>query len=208
MRYALLIFALMLSGTLAAAVYKWVDSQGNVNYSDIPEHPSAEPVDLPDFSRYEPRVPEMPSIEADEDERPEQAAKPEKRVLEIVQPEVDATVRNNQGIVPVVLLLNPSLEEGQYLQLMLDGTPVEGKHTTTSMQLEGVLRGPHVLQAKLMDEEGRTLFRSESLRFFMRQASRFDPQRRPNATPLPGGAGAGSGPPASPLPGGFGGGNL
>jgi hypothetical protein len=186
MRYALLVIFVLLSGSLAAAVYKWVDPQGNVHYSDIPDNPNAEQLDLPEFSRYQPRLPELPSETPVEDgrDRPGTSAtggdsgSQALSVLEIVQPEEDATVRNNQGNVPVVLLLNPSLEEGQYLKLMLDGTPVEGQHTSTSMQLEGVLRGPHVLQARLMSKAGKTLVQSQSIRFFMRQASRFDPARR------------------------------
>lgn len=184
MRYALLIILVLFSGSLIAAVYKWVDPQGNVHYSDIPDDPNAEQLDLPEYSRYQPRLPDVPpeTVPAAGGDQPAspvagQAGSPAGTVLEIVQPEKDATIRNNQGNVPVVLLLNPSLEEGQYLQLMLDGTPVEGRHTSTSMQLVGVLRGPHVLQARLMDKSGRTLARSDSLRFYMRQASRFEPKR-------------------------------
>jgi hypothetical protein len=76
---------------------------------------------------------------------------------------------------------------------MLDGTPVTGRHTNTSMLLEGVPRGSHVLQALLLDESGRNLASSDSMRFYMRQASRLDPLRQDSGDPNP--------PPgASPIP--------
>ncbi len=176
MPYALLIITLLLSANLPAAVYKWVDPEGNVSYSDIPDNPNAKQLDLPEFSRYRPRVPEdvtggdtRTTQGAPADQRRGDAQKPE---LEIVQPEKNATVRSDEGKVPVVLLLNPALQDGEYLLLMLDGTPVEGQHTSTSMLLEGVLRGPHVLQARLMDENGKTLRSSDSVRFYLRQLTR------------------------------------
>lgn len=176
MRYVLLISLVLFATALSAAVYKWVDSDGNVYYSDIPENPDAEPVDLPEFSRYRPRLPEASSTgAAGSGQTNEQRGQ---RILEIVKPESEATIRNNQGMVPVVLLVNPDLEQGQTLQLMLDGTPIQGTTTNTSMRLEGVVRGPHVLQARLLNEAGTTLASSDSIRFYMRQASRFDPQRR------------------------------
>jgi hypothetical protein len=80
-------------------------------------------------------------------------------------------VRSSEGLVEVQLAIEPPLGKTHYVTFTLDGArasqPVQG----TSFTLNDVERGSHVLQASVVDEAGRVMLRSDTVRFTMRQDS-------------------------------------
>ena len=56
-KYWLVISIIMAVSPIHAQIYKWVDSDGNVNFSDKP-HPGAEEIPLPKVQTYSsPQIP-------------------------------------------------------------------------------------------------------------------------------------------------------
>jgi len=146
-----LIGAVFVLGAAAAPVYKWVDEDGNVVYSDRPQ-PGAEQLEDPQVQTVP--APPLPP------QRPEPPAPPqarEYRSIAIASPEDDATLRDNTGNVQVQVTLRPPLQVnfGHSLQLYLDGQPHGEPGRATSFTLANVPRGTHTLRAAVLDEDGR-----------------------------------------------------
>lgn len=154
----------------ATEVYRWVDENGVIHYSDQP-HPGAEKVEV-----VEP--PTMPAYRGNRAAAartrttggaPAQPASPGYQRLEIVQPPSEETLWNIGGRLTVQLGLQPALRPGHRVRVYFDGEPreVEG----LQFELTEVWRGAHNLQAEVVNDAGEVLIRSEPVRFYVQQTS-------------------------------------
>lgn len=176
-----LLFFMM--GALQAQIYKWTDSDGNVHFSDQP-HQGAEQVDLPPSQTFSApnqggnntNVPAVP---------PTGDTERGYKVLKISQPQDQATIRNNQGYVPVIATISPELKSGDMLQILYDGEPLGDPKPTTVFALNDVKRGSHTIAVQVLDEEGNVLTTSEPITIFMhRPRVGMVPQTKPK-NPIP-----------------------
>jgi hypothetical protein len=179
MRIILFLFSTLLAFNLHAAVYKWTDQSGQVHYTDQWRE-DAKPVDLPEPSVYSPRKlpPPVP-----EDVGGAEDSVDEYDQLTVNAPANDETIRNNEGTVSVSLQLQPTLRQGDAIELFLDGKKLEGDFRSTSVTLSNLDRGTHSLRARVIDGSGRELITSEPVSFHLRRQSKLFPQRK--ATPAP-----------------------
>jgi hypothetical protein len=164
--HTLLLLAVLALG--GAEVYRWVDADGVVHYSDRP-HPGAERViiqaaptsgNLAVPSRSSRREPENPEAAGTGYE------------LSIQSPTQDEVLWNIEGQLEVAAAVEPSLRPGHQLQVILDGRPV----TTlppgiTRTRLSEVYRGTHTVAVEVLDESGNSLVRSPAVPFVVRQTS-------------------------------------
>ena len=167
---------LLLGATASAQVYKWVDEDGVVHYSDQPA-PGAERIDLP--SRPTAAVPaaRRPSAAATASQSSAKSARPATQTvpaftyesLTFTSPAAEETLWNIGGVLNVSIGLKPALRSGDKLKLYFDGEARDVR--TTSVQLEEVWRGEHNLQAEVVDAEGKLMIRSEPMRFYVQQTS-------------------------------------
>lgn len=173
---SLLVFGL-LPALAAAGVYKWVDADGTVHYSDTPK-PGAEEVYVAPPQTYTPA--QLPAI-TPQPEAP--AATAEYSQLSFTAPEPEANLWDNTGALPVSFNSEPALqtERGHRLVVLLDGqaqAPVKGNSTT----LENVDRGSHTLQGQIIDATGKVLISSPSITVHLHRQSVMGPNRaRPPA---------------------------
>jgi hypothetical protein len=164
------ILCLLLAFPLHAQIYKWVDDKGVVHYGDDPGVPGAKPVKrLPGLSTYEPRqLPETVLEEKKETSKEsEQTPQAQYKVLEIISPEEQGTVRSAPGEVPVFVALDPALRQGDVLRVILDGKPWPGKFESTVIKLENVDRGEHQIAVAVYDAKGRLVKQSDSHTFYL-----------------------------------------
>lgn len=168
-RLVLLLLCWLLPLAAPAAVYKWVDEEGNVVYSDKP-HADAKKLNLPPPSIYSPP---STASEANTTRKKEKEGSTGYKVL-IVSPRQDETIRDNTGAVTVQMVLEPSLkaEAGHQLALLLDGIKQPGNSISSLLQLQNVDRGSHTVQIQVEDAEGKTLATSNVVTFHLKQASR------------------------------------
>lgn len=141
-----------------AVICKTIDENGVVSYTDTPSTECANPVKLRGYSSYSPRrVDASPggSTAAGESENGEGFAG--YRSLRMVQPANNSTVRSNEGKVPVQIGLEPGLQEGHRIQLMLDGQNVGAPLGATDAVLSGIERGTHQLGAQVLDGDGKVV---------------------------------------------------
>jgi Domain of unknown function (DUF4124) len=168
MRATLLIFALLFASTEAQAdkVYKWVDAQGNVLYTDQPrkgareikiakQPPSAAPTTLASV----------------QDDRSRYSA------VMLVVPTNEDTIRDNAGDVKVAVNVVPSLRAdlGDRIRLSLDGGALETDVSSSEVVLSGLDQGTHILQAVVTDKNGRVLASSDPVEIYLKHWSLLNP---------------------------------
>ena len=170
---ALLAIAL-LSG---AGIYRHVDEDGNVSFSDQPSE-GAELIEIEGSSTYTPpprtqrREGTEPRIE------PEPEAGPVYELVQILSPADQGTVRDNEGRVTVRTETRPPLRDGHALALLVDGEPHGQPQRGYSFELTDIHRGEHSVQAVVIDGAGEPVAESEPHVFYMHQASQLFPNRQ------------------------------
>jgi hypothetical protein len=95
----------------------------------------------------------------------------------IVQPAHAETIHSNQGELTVRVRQSGGVA-GARVQLMLDGSALPRTYRGNVIELKGIDRGTHTLQAVLLDAKGERLAASEPVTFYMWQASRLFPGRQ------------------------------
>ncbi len=163
----LLAAALLSPSAVSQEIYKWVDKDGVVHYSDQPG-PGAERITVtghianpPDESQPAPLYSSPPS--------PSPQGEPLYRMLEIVQPGANEVFFGADATITVELALDAELRPGDSVMLFLNGrqVPMQGLSTT----LAGIARGSYSLRAAVLGRDGSTLLSSSPLTFHVRQPS-------------------------------------
>jgi hypothetical protein len=182
----LMIFLISLLTTMAsplvAQVYKVVDENGNVTYTDKPPPDGSKPVDLPPISVIEaPTYEKAPEATEDDGEEPKMSLGYMRRVYRdfaISSPGQEESVWKPDGPVAVTWTVRTALQPGMQVILYLDGR----RHTATvqpMIPLTGLDRGEHTLKAELRDARNRIIATAETITFFVRQPNLYsNPGRR------------------------------
>jgi len=179
MHYALLL-GLLVCG--AADVYRWVDEQGQVVYSDVPR-PGAEQlrIDVP--------APATPAAASQQTSGVEQQAPAQPfryDTFEILSPAPEEVLWNIEGQLNVLLRIRPTLQRGHSATLYLDDQPAATLSPgNTSATLSEVYRGAHSLRAEIRDAAGDRLAQTPPLSFTVRQTSIANPVNPVNPPPVP-----------------------
>lgn len=166
---ALLLGGLLLAaGTAhAATVYKWVDAQGVIHFSDQP-HPEAQEVEVKESQTYKSSPASVPSSSSSGETK---AAPRLYTLCELYRPENDEVFLNTSTLT-AKLRLQPQLAGGDRIFLALDGKRITDQPTNSAeFVLNDMERGTHSLFAVVLDNSGNTLCTSASVTFHVRQPS-------------------------------------
>lgn len=177
MKHWILTLALLGTAAQAGTVYRWVDEDGRVHYSDSPR-PGAEAVELRQPNVYE-APKNLPKIQSGS-RSPETGPAGYER-LAITYPAPDTAFWDNQGNFTLRLNLEPELDTsaGHRIRISLDGE-VQGTTRNLQWQFSGVDRGTHSVQAEVVDGDGNALISSEPVSFHLHQQSINLPARKAN----------------------------
>ena len=169
-----LLFTLMsLASALALAgtVYKWVDENGVVHYSDQP-HPNAEKVQLKAPQTFK----ALPTDAASA--APAAAAASTAPVYQgcaIMQPP-DGSDFSNINSLNVTVQTDPPLRPGDQVFITIDGQPLnEGRATGLQFVLSPVDRGAHTMQATVKGADGSLMCQTPGVSFNVHQPSVLNP---------------------------------
>jgi len=146
-------------------IYKHIDQNGNVVFSDSPSEESSivELQALPILN-----FPPPPATKA-----PKHAPKAFRySTFKISSPQQNETIRNNNGIINVAMSVDPALKKGHRLQLLLDGSPSNAPSTASTFKLENVDRGSHRLQANVFNKENKLIQSTASITIQLHQFSK------------------------------------
>jgi hypothetical protein len=179
----LLIGLLALPAFASQTVWKWVDDKGVVHLSDR-EIPGATKVEISSSNK-------SPGSPAPTYSSVMSPASPVNtgysyRNLAISRPRNDETFVNTAGQVPVGIQLEPALQPGHQLVLMLDGRQVTGfPRNSFQFDLKDLSRGTHTVSGEVLDDRGTKLQESASVTFYVRQETIAKPAVGPALKPPP-----------------------
>lgn len=163
---SLLILALITSSSYAA-LYKGLDSEGNVVYSDAP---------FEDAEKYTPppiSVMDTPKSKADnkfaEEKKPAEFKYTD---FDIASPANKQTIRNEPDVT-VTLKLKPGLNtaEDHNIWMLVDGKAVIKNTQSQTLQIGRLNRGAHKLQAQVRNKEGKIMVRTRTTVIYIHQTS-------------------------------------
>lgn len=157
-------------------VYRWVDKDGVVHYSDNPPTPDSKPAELPPLQTFSSGAvaggqpigaPSSSDDRGNGDLTAPDGTPTPPFTPKIVSPAANDTIRGAERQVTVVLGTPPPI--GVSLTYFLDGKPMNLTPTTSStFLLNGIDRGEHQVYVKAVDQNRKTLGQSETVTFFMK----------------------------------------
>ena len=156
----------------STTVYKWVDENGVVHYSDQP-HPNAQKLQVQGVQTYKPT--ELPFAT----EVPPASVAPADtggyKGCAIRQPAPDETLENTDKV-SVSVQTEPVTRPGDQIFATLDGAPVNnGAATGNSFSLSALERGEHTLAVQVRDSSGQILCSTPSVTFYVHLPSVANP---------------------------------
>jgi len=173
--YFLILTVLFLSlaaAPLMAQVYKIVDKEGNVTYTDQPPGDGSKPIKLAPISVIETPVYETkakPAAEG-EDGKPLSLRTLRRmyRDFAIVAPQSEESVWHPDAPVTVAWNTGAPLQEGMKVSVSVDGK-LQASTTDRIIPVDNLERGEHSVTATLTNERNQTVASAEPIIFFVRR---------------------------------------
>lgn len=182
----LLVACLLLAAEASAQIYKVVDKDGNVTYTDQRPSADAEPMDLPELSVIETdiEVPEQPqpgeaAAEAEAGGEPLTPRQLRRRYSDfrILQPAQEETFWGTANSVVVAWGSSQEMLPEITARLYVDGQPQQvPPNGSLTLTLD---RGEHQVYAELLDGRNRRILATETITFFVKQFSQNFNRPRP-----------------------------
>ena len=172
-RMLLVLAALAAASTcLAQTMYRWVDAQGVVHFSDTPQ-PGAQAIPLPSAQTYRaPPVPAAPLAATS----PAPAAPTGYQSCAITQPAADADLFAPEAL-NISVQVVPSLHPGDQLSVTFDGTTLPASASgAMNFELSSPERGTHTITAVVLSADGQTLCSAPAVSFSVQRPSLLSPQ--------------------------------
>jgi Domain of unknown function (DUF4124) len=163
----LLFTLLFIACTVAAAgtVYKWVDDDGVVHFSDQP-HENAQKVELKAPQTYS-----APRTTAPPVRTPAPKSAPAYQSCAVSEPGNDQMYMNTSTITASVTV-QPAVRPGDMAVVTLDGQRVPGVPANGgAFTISPVDRGTHSIQMVVQDSSGKTVCSSAAVTFHVHQPS-------------------------------------
>ena len=169
MKYYILI-VLFISLAVSAEVYRSVDKQGNVIFSDTPTD-NAVKIELQESYVYTPPV--IVDLDDDKPAPPPVESEVPNYALMITAPSQDEAIRENAGNVTISSTIMPELntERGDRLIFTLDGKLKSTVQDSTSYTFTNIDRGSHIAVVSVVDKTGKVLKSSKSILFHLQRVS-------------------------------------
>ena len=157
----------------AAVVYKWIDADGVVHYSDQP-YPGAVKIYTSSPSTA---AASAPGSAAGSRQAPKGAAASGPSEFSIASPVNDQTFFGDD-VIAVRLNIEPALKPSQSITWHLNGKQLESPPDAISFPLPHLDRGAYTLAATITDQETSESQTSNSVTFYVRQPSALAPQHK------------------------------
>ncbi|WP_212668791.1 DUF4124 domain-containing protein [Pseudoalteromonas sp. NBT06-2] len=146
-------------------IYVWRDSKGVLVFSDTPQ-PSVDAEEI----KLNSKAIEMKSIDTSilYDNKKDKVIK---FTIEITSPVHEETIRDNAGSIHISGRIGPRFIPGHKVQLYLDGAKYGHTQASILFVIRNIDRGEHQLQLGLIDEKGKSLAKSKSIKLFLHRNS-------------------------------------
>ncbi|MGA2343878.1 MAG: DUF4124 domain-containing protein [Steroidobacteraceae bacterium] len=164
----------LVSAAPAAVVYKWVDADGVVHFSDQPV-PGAEKIFTSGASTRGILSQPAPSGGGGQDKQ-----KPPSKVIQhvaITSPAPDQTFTGGQQV-SASLSAEPALAPSQLVSWTLNGAPVGEESNATDLTLPDLARGTYTLSATVSDSVSGQSISADPVTFNVMRPSVMSPQHK------------------------------
>ncbi len=179
------VFLAVTTGPLMAQVYKVVDEDGNVTYTDKAPKDGSKPIKLAPISVIEAPVYEKaPEAAKDGEELSLRDLRKLYRDFSIISPQPEESVWRPDGPVMLAWSTREQLKNGMQVTIYLDGK-IQATTTQGAIPVGGIDRGEHTVTAELRDAANRKVATASPVTFFIRQPNIHT--NRPRPTPRGGG---------------------
>lgn len=173
---SLLLSALIaLNSPAQADIYKSVNDEGVIEYSDQPRD-GAEKIKVKNPQSI--TLPKGSDVFAPQNTDTDSNSEATYQSVTITQPANDSAFNSGNGLVSVSSETTPALQAGHSLQLVMDGTPYNSNQSG-SFGLSNVDRGTHQLQVNVIDGTGNTIISSDITTFTLHRPQA--PRKTPRA---------------------------
>jgi hypothetical protein len=168
-----LALALVLGGgsALATTLYRWVDAQGVVHYSDSPQ-PGAQKVQVQDAQTY--KALPAPKINSSSSAGSSSDAAAHSYQCSIGSPTADQSFFNPESVV-ITISIAPRLGGGDRIQVTLDGNALPDSGAGDWV-VQTPDRGAHTINATVQSPDGKTMCTAEPVTFNVERPSALSPQ--------------------------------
>ena len=153
MRSSLLMVMFFLAQLSAADVYKTVDKDGNIKYTDKPATEKAEKLKLREINTVPGAEPLPQSTPVPTYDSRNAAVQYQ---IGIMSPRSDVTIPVGQRDLAIAINLSPELQQGHLLVYFMNGELLE-ETTMNNIIVKDVPRGTHTLVVEAIDASGQSL---------------------------------------------------
>ncbi len=175
-KWLILLSTLLVTAASGAPAWTWVDTDGQVHFSDRPV-PGARQVELSGAQGFgAPAARPAPTTAAGAQlTRPAQptpgTTPAPYRAINIASPAEQQTLWNIGTMLNVEIEIDPPLSEAHRVDLILDGRRRNLNVARLQVTLPDVFRGTHTLQVVVIDSDGAEVMRSPTRNFVVQQNS-------------------------------------
>ncbi|NOQ81620.1 MAG: DUF4124 domain-containing protein [Methylophaga sp.] len=172
MKYFLILILFLAATVNAAEVYRTIDKNGNVIFSDVEEDNSEEVVIDIAPSYAAPAVPALVLEDNKTDEKKGVEVDLPKYQISISSPAQNETFQNPESITVTAVVI-PELNGSRADKLLfkLDGKPIGEAQEEASITITELERGSHILVVAVVDKSGKVMKKSKSTLFHVHRAS-------------------------------------
>jgi len=175
--------ALLLTAPVAAEIYKTVDKDGNVVYTDVAPKTDGATVNVTPLNSYQPTHVPRNSVPSGTTSAGAALDARYYNVVQITEPTDNEAIRENAGNVVIAVTLSPALRGDHRLVLTLDDAPLEMEPEDNVFTLSNVDRGTHVATAEVIDADGAVVAESRPITFHVLRAAAGTPTPQPVKKP-------------------------
>jgi hypothetical protein len=170
--------ACMTGSLVMAEIYKEIDKDGNVVYTDVPGKAKQKPVDVTPMTTYKSR-PVTGAASAAKTKKAEKKTTTTYSTLQVTSPAADAVIRANNGVISISLQSQPGLDTkaGHHYVILIDGQQRKTS-TASSITVDNVDRGTHSIGAEIRDEGDQVMVSASPVQITVLRASVLKPANR------------------------------
>jgi len=169
------------SAALGTTVYKWVDENGVIHYSDQP-HPNAQKLQVQGVQTYSSNSAAVRGPAAAE---PEAAPPNPYKGCAIAQPLDQQNLPNAQAVF-IRVQSDPVPRPGDRIFITMDGQGLNGGQATgMSFNVTPIDRGQHTVQAQIRGGDDQVLCQTPTITFYVQQTNLLSPANAPTVSPRP-----------------------
>ena len=161
--------------TAETKIYHWVDKQGKSHFSDTAD-PGAkiEEISVSEQNLLFNNSSQAPADVQENELLPEREQEKQEAILyqaSITSPQDDSSIRSNDGTLEIHVTTMPEKQNNQKLQLFLDGKTLGEPQISPTIRALNIDRGTHQVQVYLLDEQGKTLAKTQIVTVHLQRAT-------------------------------------